>query len=239
VICHAGGLHIQLLDDLIQEVAQILNITIDWDTETFGCIGRTNRPLNTTFAEIASWFVNPKNSKEFTIFMFDDQMDLQSWDKVHLLVNAIHAYFGKKVFTPIDKLKFFPTRWPSLSELNTKGKNIMFVSRTNYGAEMNSTIFNRDDIWNESAARDPWKPFPTCTSGNLVSQRGTHLSNSKVCSLCVCVCMYVCIYLYLYLYLYVCYSEFFIKFVLNFIEKRDNYESDYRQFNLWSFLQWT
>lgn len=186
VICHGGGLHIQLLDELIQEVAKILNIRIDWDTETLGCIGRTNRPLNTTFEEIASWFVNPKNSKEFTIFMFDDQTDLQEWDKVKLLVNSIHAYFGKKVFTPIDKQKFFPTRWPSLSELNKKGKNIMFVSRTNYGAEMNSTIFNRNDIWNESGARDPWKPFPTCTSGDLTAQKGNYFTHSKICQNDLC-----------------------------------------------------
>jgi hypothetical protein len=174
VICHAGGLHIELLDELIEVVAEMLNISINWDSETIGCIGRTNRLLTTTLEEIAIWFKQPENANEFTIFMFDDQEDLQLWGKVDLLVAAVESSFGNKLFTPIDKERFFPNRWPTLSELSSKGKNVMFVSRTNYGAQMNSTIFYRNAIWNETAARDLWKPFPWCTSGEFYSQRGTN-----------------------------------------------------------------
>jgi hypothetical protein len=172
VICHAGGIHIKLLNDLIKEISNILGITIEWDSETIGCIGRTNRPLNKTFAEIVKWFTLRENSKEFAIFMFDDQDDLQQWGKVHFLVDGIQFYFGKRTFTPVDKQRFFPTRWPSISELTTMGKNVMFVSTTDFGTEMNTTIFARNDVWNETNAKDPWKPFPLCTSGPLFSQKG-------------------------------------------------------------------
>ena len=36
-ICHAGGAHLQYLDDLVAFLSKIFDVPIDWDSETLGC----------------------------------------------------------------------------------------------------------------------------------------------------------------------------------------------------------
>jgi hypothetical protein len=202
-ICHAGGVHLQWLNQLIQEIAKLLHITIDWDSETLGCWGDRLILLNDTFVEIADWFDQPANAKSFAMFMFDDEEDLETWKKVGLIVQGINYHFGKRAFTPVDYAAL--GRWPTLRELQQMGKNgpkliscafilllkciltfmiwfcidtaVMFVSRTNYGPDMAKTIFNRDSLWTEYSPSDPFKPFPVCTvgSGNIKSFNGSIL----------------------------------------------------------------
>lgn len=164
-ICHAGGIHLAELDNFIAWLSKEIHYPIDWDSETIGCFSPRDRHVNTTFAEIRTFLTKPQNAKEFAIFYFDDEEDLQVWNKVELLLQGIEYHFGSSVFTPTDKAKLFPNRWPTTRELQGLSKQLMFVSRTNFSNDMGGILFSRDQLWTEFGPHDNFKPFPTCTIG--------------------------------------------------------------------------
>eukprot|EP01121_Diplochlamys_sp_Union-15-3_P008214 TRINITY_DN2166_c0_g1_i1.p1 TRINITY_DN2166_c0_g1~~TRINITY_DN2166_c0_g1_i1.p1 ORF type:complete len:503 (-),score=66.92 TRINITY_DN2166_c0_g1_i1:73-1581(-) len=165
-ICHAGGVHLEELDAAIKFIAKLLDLQIDWDSETLGCFGKRNRLLNTTFAEIKEWITLPENSEEVLIFMFDDQYDLNQWGKVPLLMEGLQYYFGDLLFTPPEKAAKYPKEWPSMTQLVQSNKRIIFTSRSDYGSQMSSLIFARDSVWTEFGPLDNFKPYPVCTLTN-------------------------------------------------------------------------
>ena len=64
-------------------------MSLYWDTETIGCLPSASaipaglqRTLEDAFIEINAWVRAPENSNEFTLFFFDDQLDLGTWGKV-------------------------------------------------------------------------------------------------------------------------------------------------------------
>ena len=73
-LCHAGGVHIEWLDDLVKDLSKALNTTIYWDTELLGCFGSTvnatdeHGPVEWTFVrglkQIADWLNSPENAEE-------------------------------------------------------------------------------------------------------------------------------------------------------------------------------
>jgi hypothetical protein len=161
-ICHAGGIHLQMLNEFIHYLASEFGIDIDWDSETIGCFSPFDRTLNDTFAEIKQFLFTPENKNEFVIFYFDDEEDLETWRKVDLVLQGIAYHFGNSVFTPMDKQRLFPNAWPSMRQLNAAGKNLMFVSRTDYGGAMSNVLFARANLWSEYGPF-PFQPYPTCT----------------------------------------------------------------------------
>ena len=74
------------------------------------------------------------------MFFFDDQKDLETWGKVGILVDLIKQYFGDSVYTPVDYQKHGGFM-SSIEEMLKIGKRVLFMSGSDYGAEMNSTIF--------------------------------------------------------------------------------------------------
>jgi len=48
-ICHAGGVNIQALDDLVAWIKEVFGIQIEWDSKTIGCFSPYDRTLNATF----------------------------------------------------------------------------------------------------------------------------------------------------------------------------------------------
>lgn len=161
-ICHAGGIHLQSLNDFIKFLGTEFGIHIDWDSETIGCFSPYDRTLNDTFVEIRQFVFAPGNEREFVIFYFDDEEDLLSWSKVNLILQGIEYHFGSYVFTPVDKQRLFPRSWPSFRQLNAAGKRLMFVSRTDYGEVMNRHLFARANMWTEYGPF-PFSAYPNCT----------------------------------------------------------------------------
>eukprot|EP00762_Andalucia_godoyi_P000232 ANDGO_02337.mRNA.1 hypothetical protein ACA1_138350 len=143
-ICHAGGVHLEKLDELIEELSKLFKIPIDWDSETLGCFSQHYRTVQDAIQEVRDWQL--ENPGEFVSLYFDDQQDLIEWDKVPLVVEAILGVFNRsELFTPDDKRALFPTRWPSIAELEAAGKTVVFSSGKTLG---NST----QNLW----FQPPW-----------------------------------------------------------------------------------
>jgi len=160
-MCHAGGIELDYLNDLIAFLSEIFDIPIEWDSETIGCFFPNYRTLNQTFEEIQSWFLLPENNDEILIFMFDDQEDLLEWGKVQYILEGLSKYFANLILTPPEKQKYWPDRWPTVKEMSDMGKHLIFTSRTDYGKSMEPYIFFRDAIWREYSP-DTFKNFPIC-----------------------------------------------------------------------------
>jgi hypothetical protein len=50
-ICHAGGIHLQSLNDFIKFLGTEFGIHIDWDSETIGCFSPVSTHLRSTFPQ--------------------------------------------------------------------------------------------------------------------------------------------------------------------------------------------
>lgn len=131
------------------------------------------RSLESAFQEIQDWMNLPENKNEFLMFFFDDQDDLEEWGVVPQLIGLINKYFGSTVFTPVDKQKYAPTWNISINEIIGLGKRVLFLSGSDFGAEMNSTIFAKygPDLCNwDEPDYDNFKPFPVCEiSGDQIN----------------------------------------------------------------------
>lgn len=88
-IAHCGGLHVTLLNKLVQAfnlVAKLLHRPIRWDTETMGCSPSLSsipvleqRPVKEALQEVHDWLTAPQNADDFVMIYFDDQPDLLTW----------------------------------------------------------------------------------------------------------------------------------------------------------------
>lgn len=213
----SGGVGIKSLDKLVQFVSRFLNESVDWDSETIGCFSPRSHLLADVFAEIADWLAQPENAREVLVLMFDDQEDLQTWGKVPMLMDLIgqvhgHVtgdivcakmclpcgqYFGDMVYTPSDKQRLTPNGWPTLGQLVTLGKRVIFANGQDYGEDMSPYVFYKYvclfvvvyvllthvplilhgrygplfDGWSESSP-DDLHEYPECTLRGLHTQTG-------------------------------------------------------------------
>lgn len=107
---------------------------------------------------------------------------------VDQLIGLIQKYFGTTVFTPVDKQRYTPQGWTlSINQMLQMGKKVIFVSRSDYGGEMNSTVFARDgpDVcnWNEPDYTN-FQPFPNCQVG------GSQMNNGQILRMPTCDLVY-------------------------------------------------
>lgn len=191
-LCHAGGVHIPFIDALVQDIAALLNTTIDWDTETLGCFGLPDDVpagphewhIRMGFQTLADWLDAPQNANETLVIMHDDQMDLGTWGKVGDLTLNVSDYFGSQVFTQADKASLFPDQGPNAPNFPTPrqmvklGKRIIFTSGSDYGSEMYPWIFYKYGSyptnfanWSEFSP-DAVGPFPTCAMEGFTLNQG-------------------------------------------------------------------
>lgn len=122
---------VEWLTDFVQAILKALHINVQWDSETLGCWGNNLPTVNDTFVEIQSWLAQPQNADQFLVFMFDDQRDLDTWNKVHLLLEGIQLYFGSRTFTTTDLQKNGGV-WPTLRQLRSAGKQSTDVTTKNW-----------------------------------------------------------------------------------------------------------
>jgi hypothetical protein len=182
---------IALLKEISKDLG--LNYTIDWDTETIGCDPslssipvRKQRSLAAGFEEISAWINDatvPGRSEEFLMLYFDDQPDLKEWGKVGLLMKLIHDHFGDMLYTPVDYEREGNRFPPSVDDMVRRGKRVLFLSRTDYGGEMNSTVFFRNGPqlcgWQEPHLGAFKREFPSCTV-ELDGQISTHIGSRQI-----------------------------------------------------------
>mmetsp|Transcript_9479 Transcript_9479/g.13059 ORF Transcript_9479/g.13059 Transcript_9479/m.13059 type:complete len:539 (+) Transcript_9479:64-1680(+) len=167
-ICHAGGIHLEKLDQLIDDICKAFGIEFDWDSETIGCFSDDYITLNAELDKIVAWMDQPGNEDEVFVFYFDDQYDLDEWGKVPYVVDTIALYFNQTAFTPGDKQQYFPNSWPTAKEMLAMGKRVILTSRTDYGEEMYSYLFSRDALWTEYDLSD-YQGFSECSLASTVA----------------------------------------------------------------------
>lgn len=178
-ICHAGGVHLEKLDMLIEELSRILHVPIDFDSETIGCFALHYRTVEDAMTEIKDWLLLHDHDDEIVYMFFDDNDDLQLWDRVNALETAIDTVWSRDmIFTPTDKAAKFPERWPSTHELLSMGKRVLFWSGASLfdGSGKPSLWFNKSEIVAEVGseqfvAQPKCGPFPGPTDMPALARR--------------------------------------------------------------------
>mmetsp|Transcript_8051 Transcript_8051/g.25247 ORF Transcript_8051/g.25247 Transcript_8051/m.25247 type:complete len:523 (+) Transcript_8051:2-1570(+) len=177
-LCHAGGVHLAVLNKLVKELSAILGVPIDWDSETLGCFGVPDElpgphewHMPQALVEIRTWLERAENADEVLVIMLDDQEDLLEWHELHLVVQYIDQIWGDMVFTPADKQAGYPEpdpnqpNWPTPRQMLAAGKRLVVTSCTDYGSHMSSYIFykyNGVAQWDESGP-SAVAPYPSCS----------------------------------------------------------------------------
>jgi hypothetical protein len=152
-IAHCGGLHVGPLNALVRAlnvVARLLRQRVRWDTETLGCQPSLSsvpaleqRTLGDALREVRTWMDAPANRDEFLVLYLDDQPDLAGWGVVGKLQEELVAAFPLAwVFTQ-DDLAAAGGAWPSAAAMAARGRRLVVVSGTDYGAAMAPLIFAR------------------------------------------------------------------------------------------------
>ena len=192
-IAHCGGANFSDVNNAVKWINNFvhdlgINLTLYWDTETIGCNPSLSaipadlqRSLANAFEEIAAWVFDASNTvrvrycmllftgscpfkDEFTMFFFDDQADLGTWDQVPALLSLIDQFFGPAVYTPVDYAA--NGGWPTVEDMVASGKHVLFMSGSDYGALMNSTVFYKYGPqlcdWTEPDVNAFAADFPTC-----------------------------------------------------------------------------
>jgi hypothetical protein len=160
-ICHAGGTKVQFIDDLVERIGRFFNTTIRWNSRTLGCFDPVGPTFDRALEELSDWLKKPENAREVIVIYLDNQPHLQTWGQVLFIHKSILSKFESTIFTPQMKRDRFPNRWPSGNELLSMGKKILFVSRQDFGAELEPTMFSRPLLLQDQGM-DSFRAFPQC-----------------------------------------------------------------------------
>jgi len=162
-VAHCGGFHSAQLDRLVallNRVARMLghNSTIHWDAETLGCspslssmAAGDQRLFSDALAEISSWLSAPQHSSEFLVLFLDDQPDLGKWGRVGELVQQVLGAFPQgSVLTPAEARQMAGPGGSAsaltMDQLVARGKRVLVMSGTDYGADMEGAVFSTSSI---------------------------------------------------------------------------------------------
>jgi len=137
-LCHSGA-EIGFVDMLAKEYFNYFNETMDWNSQNLFC-SPWDRTWSDGLKEIKEWLDLPENSQEF-IFIHHDDQKYWTWGRSKLVEDPIKEIFGSTLFTPSDLLNDFRGNWPTVNQLLSKNKRILFQSEDTYGSYDQSLIF--------------------------------------------------------------------------------------------------
>lgn len=154
---------------LVFFVNQALGITgteePEWDKANLGCYGFSNDDLTTGLRELDAWF---QNNPDNLVILYYDTKSVFRPEAVKMAVQPVIDIFGDRVFTPVDKARDFPARWPSLGELFARGKQLIVENNADQFADVPiaaETIFT-PTLWSgggQFGNPDSLADFPECT----------------------------------------------------------------------------
>jgi hypothetical protein len=116
-----------------------------------GCFS-TDPTLNETLQELQNW--TSANPSEFVLLIVNSNAELLTSDIDPLMT----AFFGNGYFTVAEKNSLFPTRFPTLTELQGLGKNIAYIGPAIGGLPDPFYPYQSGDIVSD------FIPFPACIS---------------------------------------------------------------------------
>ena len=181
-LCHGAG-NILDVNKIIADIERILNITIHFDSEQLGC-SPFDRLYQDGLSEIHQWQLN--NPGEF-LFIHQDDNEGDTYNNTATTIQMIVDTFGDSIFTPIDfngsraeretpDLRSGVSRstsWPSIRELVSRNKTIMWQSENYYGAG-NGTIIFEPLLWPawDQNCLNYFSAYPNCQTGAWSNYQG-------------------------------------------------------------------
>lgn len=165
-VAHCGGFAARVLDgavEAINTVGQDFNFHLDWDLQTIGCEpsfsglpAHDQRFFVDALREIRQWL--DENPDEFIMLYLDNQPSIEEWGKLPQFISVIEDVFSDILYRPI------PEAQPTIGELLEQGKQLLILSRTDYGDAMEGTMVNHRNYcgWEEPKpnALDSYCTFP-------------------------------------------------------------------------------
>jgi len=173
-LCHAGGVHLEKFDELIEYLENITGQVIYFDSETLGC-WNWSREFNLGLTEINNWLQVPENRNEFLVLYTDYQDDLLNWGKGPLVIGNYTEIFGDSIFTQQEWQALYPDgSWPTSHELIGMGKRVIICASDFGDQDPDNVLFDRDNCWQENSQSDT-TGYPNCTESGYAPGPNTGL----------------------------------------------------------------
>ena len=183
-LCHGAG-NVTFVNRIIGDIESALNITIYFDSEQLGC-SPLDRLYYDGLLEIRQWQLN--NPEEF-LFIHQDDSEGATYNNTQTTIQMIQDVFGETIFTPIDFSGMFNSTWPSIRELVSNNKTIMWQSENDYGAGDGTIIFKPllCPLWPNNCAKyfsaSPITPWSTYQGESQIV--GNLYDGSQACGLLI------------------------------------------------------